>query len=167
MHENARLLETFYRSLQGDDHRAVAACYHPAAAFEDIAFDLRDKKMIHAMWHMITEADLRLTYTIESADDRHGTACWTAKYTFKDTGRKVHNELRSTFVFEDGLIIRQRDECNPWRWGMQALGPVRGALSALFPSKRREQAMRKLQAFIDRHPEYQSGHGGPAAAKVA
>lgn len=79
----------------------------------------------------------------------------------------MHNELRSTFVFEDGLIIRQRDKCNPWRWGMQALGPVRGALSALFPAKRRSQAMRKLQAFIDQHPEYQSGSGGPPAAKVA
>ena len=30
--------------------------------------------MIHAMWHMISETDLQLTYTIESADDRHGTA---------------------------------------------------------------------------------------------
>lgn len=58
MHENARLLETFYKSLQADDHQSVAACYHRAATFEDIAFDLPDKKLINAMWHMITEADL-------------------------------------------------------------------------------------------------------------
>ena len=167
MHENARLLEKFFKSLQADDHRAVAACYHRAATFEDIAFKLPNKQMIHAMWHMITEADLRLTYRIESADDRHGTACWTADYTFRDTGRKVHNQLKSTFVFEDGLIISQRDDCNPWRWGVQALGPVRGTLSTLVPAKRREQAMGKLRAFIDRHPEYQPGRGGPAAAKVA
>lgn len=35
-----------------------AACYHPDATFEDIAFPLRGKKQIHGMWHMIAETDL-------------------------------------------------------------------------------------------------------------
>ncbi len=89
--------------------------------------------MIHAMWHMISTTDLQLTYKIESADDRHATACWVARYTFRDTSRKVRNDLRSKFTFKDGLIIHQRDDCDAWSWGMQALGPVKGALSWLFP----------------------------------
>ena len=32
MHENARLLEKFYESVQAHDHRATAACYHAGAA---------------------------------------------------------------------------------------------------------------------------------------
>ena len=123
--------------------------------------------MIDAMWHMISETDLQLTCTIESADDRHGTARWIADYTFRDTGREVHNHLRSNFTFEDGLIIDHRDDCDPWGWGMQALGPVEGALSWLFPAKRRKKAMGKLQAFIEGHPQYQSRDGDSVAASVA
>jgi ketosteroid isomerase-like protein len=167
MHENARLLERFYTSLQADNHQAIADCYDPNAVFEDIAFDLTGKKMIHAMWHMITETNLQLTYTIESADDHQGSACWVADYTFRDNGRKVHNDLKSSFTFKDGLIIKQRDDCDAWRWGMQALGPVQGPLSWLFPAKRRKKAMDKLQAFIEKHPQYQSGSSRPSIARVA
>ena len=67
------------------------------------------------------------------------------------------NDLKSNFTFKDGLIIDQRDDCNALSWGIQALGPVKGVFSWLFPGKRRRKAMDKLQAFIDRHPQYQSG----------
>jgi ketosteroid isomerase-like protein len=167
MHENERLLEKFYASVQAHDHRATAACYHAGATFEDIAFKLHDKKMIHAMWHMISETDLQLSYTTVTADDRQGTARWVAHYTFRDTGRKVRNHLRSKFTFKDGLIIHQRDDCDAWSWGMQALGPVKGPLSWLFPRKRRDAAMEKLHAFIERHPQYRAGDGEPLAARVA
>ena len=112
MHPNGILLERFYASVQAHDHRATADCYHPGATFKDIAFRLPDKNMIHAMWHMISETDLQVTYTIETADDRHGTARWIADYTFRDTGMKVHNDLRSKFTFKDGLIIDHHDDCD-------------------------------------------------------
>jgi hypothetical protein len=75
-------------------------------------------------------------------------------YTFRDTGRKVHNAIRSVFRFRDGLIAEHRDSCNALKWGVQALGPVEGFGSWLFPAKRREKARSKLEAFIARHPEY-------------
>jgi ketosteroid isomerase-like protein len=155
MHENARLLEKFFTSVQADDHEAVAACYHPAATFKDIAFDLPDRKMIHAMWHMITETDLQLSYTIERVDERNGAARWVADYTFGDTGRKVHNNLKSHFTFKDGLILEHVDDCDAWNWGMQALGPVNGFVSWLVPAVRHGKAMGKLRNFIERHPQYQ------------
>ena len=167
MHPNARLLEKFYASVQAHDHRAAATAIIRALLFEDIAFKLPDKQMIHAMWHMISETDLQLSYAIETADDRHGSARWIADYTFRDTGRKVHNELRSKFTFKDGVIIAQRDDCDAWSWGMQAFGPVKGVLSWLFPGKRRKKAMEKLDAFIERHPQYRSGNGGALAAGLA
>lgn len=90
MHDNAQLLERLYKNVQAGDHQATADCYHSIATFQDIAFDLPDKKMIHAMWHMISETDLKLKYQIENADQSKGTAHWIADYTFRDTGRRVH-----------------------------------------------------------------------------
>ena len=78
--------------------------------------------MIHAMLHMITETDLRLEYQIECANQSKGAARWTADYKFSSRGRRVHNELRSRFTFKDALILKHIDDCDPWKWGMQALG---------------------------------------------
>ena len=57
-------------------------------------------------------------------------------------------------------VILGGGACRPW-------GPVEGALSWLFPAKRRKKAMSKLQAFIERHPQYRSGNGDSIAASVA
>ena len=75
---------------------------------------------------------------------------------------EARNELRRQsqlplFQFRDGLIIRHHDKCNALRWGIQALGPVKGVLSWLVPASRRAKAKEKLDAFIRTHPEYQTG----------
>lgn len=158
IHENARLLQRFFESVQAHDHPATAACYHPSATFEDIAFYLKENKRIHAMWHMISLSDLELSYEIEDADDLRGTARWQACYTFESTdedrNRKVHNELKSRFTFKDGLISQQVDDSNAWNWSMQALGPVNGFVAWLIPAVRRGKAMEKLDKFIEEHPQY-------------
>ena len=155
-HENALQLEKFYKALQSKKHQDVADCYHQDAAFTDIAFDRHGKKQVHAMWHMICDTDLYLTYNVENADERGGTARWVADYTFDDKGtkRKVHNELRSSFGFKAGLIIKHTDDCDTRKWAVQALGPVKGLAAWLLPSMRRKTAQEKLQGFIDRHPKY-------------
>ena len=154
MHKNALLLEKFYKGLQAHDHQTIAECYHPSATFQDIAFKLSDKKKIHVMWHLISETDLKVNYKIEDTNERKGFAKWTADYTYSDTKRKVHNELRSSFVFKDGLIVEQNDDCDARKWGMQALGPVPGLIAWLVPPIRRNKAMRKLDEFIGKHPQY-------------
>jgi ketosteroid isomerase-like protein len=155
MHSNASLLNKFYEAVQVHDHETIADCYHPMAMFKDIAFELEGKKKIHAMWRMIADTNLRISYHIENANERGGTACWVADYTFKDTGREVHNELESTFQFQDGLILTQVDDCNPWNWGKQALGPAYGFVSWLIPAVLRKKAKAKLDDFVSQHPEYQ------------
>ena len=154
MNPHAELLEELYRCLEGKDHQGMAACYHPDASFQDIAFALRGKKQIHAMWHMISETDLRASFTVSRADAQTGTADLVDDYTFRDTGRRVHNVIRSEFRFRDGLIVEHRDSCDALKWGMQALGPVKGVLTWLIPATRRAKAKTKLKKFIDRHPEY-------------
>ncbi len=157
-HANARLLERFFAAVQRRDHEAIAACYHEDATFEDIAFVLNGRRSIHAMWHMIAGSDMRVAYTVEGAAEREGNARWTAEYTFRDSpdalGRPVRNEICSTFSFRNGLIARQVDRCDALRWGVQALGPVRGVLSWLLPAIRRRTARGKLDAFISLHPQY-------------
>jgi hypothetical protein len=75
-------------------------------------------------------------------------------YTFRDTGRHVHNPIQSNFRFQDGLIIEHIDTCDALDWGVQALGLKDGILSWLFPAKRKEKAMEKLRKFIEDYPEY-------------
>jgi ketosteroid isomerase-like protein len=149
-----QLLERLYTCLNAKDHAGMAACYDPDADFEDIAFTLHGKKRIHAMWHMICETDLQAASTIRQVDERAGIVDLIDDYTFRDSGRPVHNVIRSEFRFRDGLILEHRDSCNALRWGMQALGPVKGALSWLVPSIRRKIAMAKLESFIATHKQY-------------
>jgi ketosteroid isomerase-like protein len=154
MHPNAALVEKLYGCLDRKDHHGMADCYHPDATYDDIAFNLRGKKQIHAMWHLIAETDLRASFTVTGADDRSGGANLVDDYTWRDTGRRVHNVIRSEFRFRDGLIVAHRDSCDTLKWGTQALGPLKGVLSWLLPTVRRSLAKKKLAHFVKRHPEY-------------
>ena len=156
MHAHEALLQKLYSCLKRKDHAGMAECYHPDAEFQDIAFTLKGRKSIHAMWHMISTTDLRAEFKVQHADERSGTVNLVDDYTFKDTGRPVHNVIQSEFQFRDGLIIRHHDKCNALKWGIQALGPVKGVLSWLVPSSRRAKAKEKLDAFIRTHPEYRT-----------
>jgi hypothetical protein len=155
MHPSRSLLNTLFSALDGHDHEAMAGCYADTAEFTDIAFTLRGKRQIHAMWHMIAETDLRASFEVLHADDGRAEARVIDDYTFRDTGRRVHNVIHSRFRLQDGLIVAQHDSCDALRWGVQALGPVKGVLSWLFPAARRSAAMDKLARFIAHHPEYQ------------
>lgn len=148
------VLEKLYTCLDHKDHEGMAACYHPDAVFRDIAFDLRGRKRIHAMWHMIAESDLRATFTVSRVDGRTATVELVDDYTFRATGRRVHNVIRSDFRFVDGLIIEHLDSCSALRWGVQALGPAKGVVSWLVPGARRRMAAATLAKFVARHPEY-------------
>ncbi len=152
--KQALVLEKLYTCLDAGDHQGMAACYHPDAVFRDIAFTLSGRKRIHAMWHMISESDLRATFTVRRVDGRAATVDLVDDYTFRATGRRVRNVIRSDFHFVDGLVIEHLDSCSALRWGVQALGPAKGVMSWLVPGARRKMAMATLEKFIARHPEY-------------
>lgn len=118
------LLERFYNALSAHDAQAMGACYHPEARFSDPVFPDLDAEGVRAMWAMLlgSGTDLRISFQVIQEDTAGGACVCHAWYTFTSTGRAVHNVLHSTFELRDGLIFRQHDRFNFWRWSRQALG---------------------------------------------
>jgi ketosteroid isomerase-like protein len=154
-HPNAQLLARLFSSLDRHDHESMADCYQPDATFTDIAFNLRGRKRIQAMWHMASEGDIRTTFDVKGADDREGLVRVVDDYTFRSTGNKVRNVIESHFQFRDGRISDQRDACDPRKWADMALGGgLSGFLAGRFRFLRSRKAAKLLDAFIESHPQY-------------
>lgn len=157
--EPAQLIEDFYKAFQKKDYAGMIACYHPNIEFSDPVFTDLKAKQAGAMWHMLCErgTDLTLEFKDIQTQGSSGKAHWEATYTFSTTGRRVHNIIDANFDFQDGKIIRHHDHFDLWRWTRMALG-TSGILlgwSPLVQNKVRETALKGLQAFIAKHPEYQ------------
>lgn len=150
-HPNDELIQRFYDAFTRLDGDAMAACYTPDASFSDPVFaDLRGAEP-GAMWRMLTgrARDLRITLAEHEAGEEHGSAHWLADYTFR-TGRKVHNDVRASFRFRDGLIAEHRDAFSFYSWARQALGPPGLALgwTPIIRSKVQREARAGLDEFI-------------------
>lgn len=150
-HPNAELIERFYGAFRRCDGETMAACYAPGARFADPVFtDLRDGQP-GAMWRMLTgrAKDLEVTLLDHDAADERGRAHWLADYTFS-TGRKVHNDVRAEFRFEDGLIAEHCDSFSFYAWSRQAFGPVGLALgwTPILRARVQREARAGLDEFI-------------------
>jgi ketosteroid isomerase-like protein len=123
---NAALIERLYTAFNRRDGKAMAACYAPDAVFRDPVFGQLDAAETTAMWNMLVDRapDLKVELAEHDADAAQGSARWIARYTYRETGRPVVNNVRSKFKFRDGLIVEHLDRFNFWRWARQALGPV-------------------------------------------
>lgn len=155
MSQNAEMIRTFYQAFQRRDHQSMAACYAPAATFQDPVFGELVGWKIGAMWRMLCEraTDLVLTADHIVADGDTGSAHWEARYTFSATGRPVRNVIEASFRLADGKIIRHEDRFDLYRWSRQALG-LKGLLmgwSPLVQNAIRSQASRGLEGFIRKH----------------
>lgn len=155
MHANERLIRDFYAAFAKRDAASMAQCYHPDIAFSDPAFPMLRGKEASTMWAMLTSRakdDFEIMLVEASADAEGGTAKWEAKYTFTQTGRKVHNKIAAAFAFRDGKIIRHIDRFPFWRWSSQALGPVGTLLGWSLPIKTvvRKKAKAALAQFMER-----------------
>lgn len=128
-HPHAALVTRLYEGLRARDADAMAACYHPDATFDDPVFRGLRGPEVGAMWRMLCRSarDLEVAYRDVEADDHEGSARWEPTYRFTKK-RRVHNVIHSRFTFQDGLIARQVDSFDLWRWSRMALGPVGTAL---------------------------------------
>ncbi|HEY8740888.1 MAG TPA: hypothetical protein VIN56_09885 [Candidatus Dormibacteraeota bacterium] len=74
-------------------------------------------------------------------------ACYAPEVRFR--GRDVENHVRSHFWFKDGLITRQEDSFDLWKWASMALGPMGQFLGWLPPVQAsiRKQAKGNLDKF--------------------
>lgn len=146
------LLRRFYDAFAAHDGEAMAACYADNVVFTDPAFGPLEGARARDMWRMLTgrAPDLTIEYQVREADARGGRVHWEARYTFSQTGRRVHNVIDATIEIRDGRIVRHVDVFDFWRWSRQALG-VPGLLlgwSSLLRSKVRQKANAGLDAFV-------------------
>jgi ketosteroid isomerase-like protein len=152
MHPNEQLLAKLFHCLNAHDYEGMAACYHENATFHDTAFTLRGKTQIHAMWDMICspntkgeKSDIKATVQELMANDSTGHAVVLDDYTYRNTCRKGHNKITSTFEFREGQIFKQDDQCDPISWANQAFGSVLGFIPGHVEFARRWTAMKKLK----------------------
>ena len=112
MHDNARIIETFYGAFARRDGDAMAACYADDVTFTDPAFGTLKGERARNMWRMLTgrATDLEVKWSEVQASDTMGSARWVATYTFGATGRKVKNVISASFRFRDGKIVEHEDE---------------------------------------------------------
>jgi ketosteroid isomerase-like protein len=150
-HPNDELIQRFYTAFAQLDGGSMAACYAPDARFSDPVFVNLQGNEPGAMWRMLTgrAKDLKVKLAEHDADDAHGSAHWLADYTFS-TGRKVHNDVRAEFRFEDGLIAEHRDSFSFYGWARQALGPPGLALgwTPMLRGKVQREARSGLDEFL-------------------
>jgi ketosteroid isomerase-like protein len=121
-----------YEALDRHDGAAAAACYTADAVFEDPAFGRLPAGQVREMWRMLTQRspDLHVELLDHGAEGDHGSARWSASYTFMQTGNPVVNEIDSRFRFAGDLIAEQTDTFPLRRWGAQALGRNGSVLAA-------------------------------------
>jgi len=151
MHQNAVLLTEFYTAFQRLDAESMAACYAPDVEFADPVFPGLRGEEAADMWRMLARQAKKFSLRFDDveADDRSGRAHWIATYNFAQTGRVVVNDIRASFEFRDGKIVRHRDNFDLWRWSRQALG-AKGWLLGWTPlvSKAiQSQAAKRLAQF--------------------
>jgi ketosteroid isomerase-like protein len=159
MNENEQLITRFYTAFASKDYKGMQACYADNIEFSDNAFPGLKGNEAKAMWHMLTaaSADMVLTFSNIKANEITGSADWVATYTFSLTGRKVINRIHADFEFKDGKITRHTDTFDFWKWASPAFG-IKGRLlgwTPFFRNKIQGVTRGRLQAFINKHPEYQ------------
>jgi hypothetical protein len=147
-------IERLYAGLAALDGQAMAACYAEDAHFEDEAFTLNGRREIGGMWRMLCDGARtkgKAHWKIETSQITNNSAHWDAHYLFSATNRLVLNRIDATFEFNPaGLIVKQRDRFDFWRWSRQALGAPGYLLgwSGAFQNKVRAKAMGNLTAFL-------------------
>ena len=147
-------IERLYAAFAKLDSDTMATCYADNAAFDDEAFSLKGKVQVTGMWAMLcdaTKAKGRDVWKLEYRDVTERSAHWEATYRFSATGRMVHNVIEAEFDFDSaGLIVRQRDRFDFWRWSRQALGTPGLLLgwSPLLRNKVRATAAKNLERFL-------------------
>ena len=148
------VVEQLYAAFGRRDHRAMAACYAPAAGFSDPVFQELSGARIGVMWRMLCEraTDLRVECGPVQVEGNAARVEWQAWYTYSATARQVHNRILATFALDQDLIRRHDDVFDFYRWARQALGTP-GLLFGWTPLLRRvvrRRAARSLDAFAAR-----------------
>jgi len=147
------LINEFYQAFSRLDAEAMASCYHKGVVFQDPAFGTLKGQRASNMWRMLCQSQKGKDFTVEFSDvkasDQGGSAHWEAKYTFSQTGRKVHNKINAHFEISDGKITKHVDHFDLRNWAKQAMG-FKGAFlggTSFFKKKLQAQTNGMLAKF--------------------
>lgn len=155
MNPNEQLIHQFYTAFQEKDYKTMQACYTDEAVFSDPVFNDLSSPQVKKMWEMFCiNGNATIRYKDVTADDRHGKANWIATYNFSKTGHQVINNIWAEFTFENGKIIKHRDDFNFYKWSSQALGLTGSLLgwTTYLRKKVQQNAMKSLEAFMKKNP---------------
>jgi ketosteroid isomerase-like protein len=154
MTPNERLITGFYEAFRNKDYKVMQGCYSDSAVFDDEVFIGLNAEEVRAMWEMfcVKGKGMQLEFSKVQADERHGSAEWTASYVFSKTNRKVVNHIKAHFTFSNGKIIRHKDQFDFYSWARQAFG-VTGILLGWTPflkSRVRQEGLKNLRHYMQR-----------------
>jgi len=147
------IIIAFYEAFANLDAETMVSFYHDNVLFKDPAFGVLKGSRAKNMWRMLCKSQQGKDFKVDASrfvgHDQQGSAYWEAKYTFSKTGRKVHNKIDATFVFEDGKIIQHIDHFDLYAWAKQAMG-LKGFLvgkTGFFKRKLQAQTTGLLDRF--------------------
>jgi hypothetical protein len=139
-------VQRLYECLKRNDPAGAAECYCDDAAFRDMAFDLKCKDDLAAMWRFECSRGLKIEYRDIRTEGTQVKGHWVCDYKFHGV-RPVHNEIDSTFTFRDGKILVHHDQASRWGWAKQALGFPGDVVVTVFPAALRWKARKELEEF--------------------
>ncbi|MCD8539849.1 MAG: nuclear transport factor 2 family protein [Leadbetterella sp.] len=147
-----QIVTSFYEAMKARDYSTMASLYTANAVFSDPVFPSLSGFEAGKMWEMLLKSakDMELEYQVLDHGKDKARVKWVAHYTFSKTGRKVRNEVISTFELFEGRILTQRDRFSFGKWSRQALGflPWLLGFTGVTRKKVQETAGRGLNDFI-------------------
>jgi ketosteroid isomerase-like protein len=155
MNENKTTITTFYTALANADASRMSECYHPDVLFRYPIFGELKGNHVFLMWKMLLESgkeNFKISFSVVKSNTHVGSATWIANYRFSKTNNPVCNIISSQFYFKDGLIIKQVDDFDLWKWSKQALG-IKGMLlgwTGFVQNKIQQQAQASLKKYIEK-----------------
>lgn len=152
---NTDLIRTFYESFARGDAEGMTGCYDERIVFTDPAFGELKGDDAKNMWRMLlarSKGGIKIAFDDVQADDKTGSANWTAEYAFGQTGRKVVNRISARFEFQNGKISRHTDHFSMWKWSRQALGPIGWLLgwTPIMKARIQKQTRQLLKKYTDK-----------------
>lgn len=128
---NRQTLQRYFDCFTRRDGLGMRTCLHPDVEFQDIGFHLHGDE-VGTMWTMITtpkhpaqvERPIEVRVSSLSVTGNGGDVTWSCDYLLVPEGGgdplKVHNDVKSSFRFADGLIVWQHDTpLDFWDWFRQ------------------------------------------------
>lgn len=122
---NKDIIHQFYSAFAQGDAEGMIKHYSNNIKFTDPAFGELKGDDVKNMWRMLIrngKGAIKIIFADVEADEKTGSANWTAKYVFSLTGRSVVNKVTAKFEFQEGKIITHIDHFDLWKWSRQALG---------------------------------------------